>query len=141
MGLCSFACTQPAWKQYGTVTNFTSWSFVSESYFWPVKVQYCIRGMTLCSAKMRLQSSVCKIFENRINQVMLKCSSRTCLEIDILLANILELKIILQNIWRRVVVNDLISISQSTIFLIMLLPKRFHQNCLPEMCYKKKDNY
>ena len=48
----------------------------------------------------------------------------------ILLAIILELKIILQNIWRRVVGKVLINISPSNILLIMLLLARFRQHCL-----------
>ena len=47
----------------------------------------------------------------------------------ILLAINLELKIILQNIWRRVVDNDLINISPSNYFLVMFLPTKFHQYC------------
>ena len=47
----------------------------------------------------------------------------------ILLAIFLEIKIILQNILRRVVVNSQINISPSNVFLIMLLPARFHQSC------------
>ena len=43
----------------------------------------------------------------------------------ILLTIILEIKIILQNIWRKVVVNVLINISPSGNFLIMLLPATF----------------
>ena len=42
----------------------------------------------------------------------------------------LELKIILQNISRRVLGSVLNNISPSNIFSTMLLLERFHQNCL-----------
>ena len=45
------------------------------------------------------------------------------------MTTILELRLILQNIWRRVVINILINISPSNIFLNMFLPAIFHQNC------------
>ena len=42
---------------------------------------------------------------------------------------ILELHMVLQNIWKKVVGYDLFNISPSNIFLFMLLPARFNQNC------------
>ena len=47
----------------------------------------------------------------------------------ILLAITLESKMIVKNIWRRVVGNVLMNISPSTFFLTVLQPARFHQNC------------
>ena len=47
----------------------------------------------------------------------------------ILLSILFELAIILQTIWRSVVGNALINISLSIIFLNMILPEMFHQNC------------
>ena len=47
----------------------------------------------------------------------------------ILKAITLKLRIILQNIWRRVVGNVLMNISPSNTFLTLLLPAIFHQNC------------
>ena len=41
----------------------------------------------------------------------------------------LKLRVVLQNIWRRVVVNVLIKISPSNIFLTFLLPTWFYQYC------------
>ena len=41
----------------------------------------------------------------------------------------LEIRIIMQNIWRRVVDYILIKVSPSNIFLNMLLPARFQQSC------------
>ena len=49
---------------------------------------------------------------------------------DIILTITLELRMFLQNISRRVAGNVLINIPPSNIFLIILLPARFHQNCL-----------
>ena len=47
----------------------------------------------------------------------------------ILMTTIFELRLILQNIWMRVVINILINISPSNIFPNMFLPAIFHQNC------------
>ena len=51
----------------------------------------------------------------------------------ILLAIPLILRIILQNIWRRVVDDVLINISPSNIFLTFLLPASFHQKCKADL--------
>ena len=47
----------------------------------------------------------------------------------ILLTVTLKVRMILQNIWRRVVGYVLIAISLTNIFLTLLLPAIFHQNC------------
>ena len=40
-----------------------------------------------------------------------------------------DLRMILQNLWRRVVGNVLMNISPSNILLTMLLPTKYHQSC------------
>ena len=45
------------------------------------------------------------------------------------MTTIFELRLILQNILDRVVINILINISPSNIFLNIFLPAIFHQNC------------
>ena len=66
-----------------------------------------------------------------INPLMLKCSSRNyrllCGSM-LLLTITWKSRIILQNIWRRVVDSSLINISPSNIFLIFLLLERYHHN-------------
>ena len=52
----------------------------------------------------------------------------------ILLTITLKLRMILQNISRGVVGNVLINVSPSNIFLTLLLPAIFHQNCKAAVC-------
>ena len=64
------------------------------------------------------------------NPFILRSSSRNCrLDLKILLTITSKLRMILQNIWRRVVGNFLNNISPSSIFLTMLLPAAFHHLC------------
>ena len=71
-----------------------------------------------------------EIWWGYINPLMLKDISKNLSSGSlILMTTIFELRLILQNIWRRVVIYILINISPSNIFLNMFSPAIFHQNC------------
>ena len=68
-------------------------------------------------------------FHLLINPSTLKDSFKLSSGSLILMTIISKLRIVLQNISKRVISNVLINISPSNIFLNMLLPALCHQNC------------